>query len=214
VATAAALMVPVYWLIHGSVDWFWEIPALGAGAFAMLGLAAGSAPRPQRRPRTLALPWRIGLGAAGVVAALALLGPWVAERDMRAAAREWQASPDAAFRRLDRAKALNPLAERPYLYEGSISLRLGRIGPARAAYSEALERNRRDWYATLELGAIASMQGDRSTATRLLTRAAGLLPRDELTRAALRKVRSGGRVDVVKINRRLQSEARKLVDPR
>jgi hypothetical protein len=58
------------------------------------------------------------------------------------------------------------------------------------------------------------MQGDRSTATRLLTRAAGLLPRDELTRAALRKVRSGGRVDVVKINRRLQSEARKLVDPR
>jgi hypothetical protein len=214
VATAAALVVPVYWLIHGSVDWFWEIPALGAGAFAMLGLAAGSAPRAEGPPRRLGMPFRIGLGVVAVAAALALLSPWVAERDMRAAAREWRASPDAAFRRLDRAKALNPLAARPYLYEGSIWLRLGRLGAAREAYSEALERNERDWYATLELGAIASMQGDRPAATRLLSRAARLLPRDETTRAALARLRSGGRLDVRKINARLRAQTRKLVDPR
>ena len=32
-----------YWAVHGSVDWFWELPALAAPAFAWLGLAGGLA---------------------------------------------------------------------------------------------------------------------------------------------------------------------------
>jgi tetratricopeptide (TPR) repeat protein len=213
-------MVPVYWLVHGSVDWLWELPALGAAAFAMLGLAAGAAPRPQEpgrpaggRART-ATPARVALGLACAAAALGLLLPWLAERDMRRAARDWERSPDAAFQRLDRAKALNPFASRPYLYEATIAMRLGRIGPAGDAFAEALERNPRDWYATLELGAIASMRGDERTATRLLQRAARLLPRDPVTRDALRRVRSGRRVDVRRINARLREGGRKLVAPR
>ena len=47
----SALLLFVYWLVHGSVDWLWEIPALSAAAFAALGLfvgagAAGTAPSP------------------------------------------------------------------------------------------------------------------------------------------------------------------------
>src|SRR5204863_522494 len=52
-AAAAGLGAFVYWLVHGSVDWFWELPALGAAAFALGGIAAGLAPRrgvPMRRP--------------------------------------------------------------------------------------------------------------------------------------------------------------------
>jgi hypothetical protein len=214
VAAAAALMVPVYWLIHGSVDWFWEIPALGAGAFAMLGLAAGAAPRDERPPNRLGRPARIGLGVGAAVAVLALVGPWVAERDMRAAARGWRDSPDAAFRRLDRAEALHPLSARPYVYAGAIALRLGRIAPAREAFAAALDRDPRQWYSTLELGAIASMQGDERTATALLARAARLLPRDRTTKDALARVRKGGRVDVRRINRRLRDEASKLFNGR
>ena len=30
-----------YWMLHGSVDWLWEFPALGLGAFLLLGLAIG-----------------------------------------------------------------------------------------------------------------------------------------------------------------------------
>jgi len=41
---AAALAGFAYWLIHGSVDWFWEIAGLGAPAFALLGLACALAP--------------------------------------------------------------------------------------------------------------------------------------------------------------------------
>src|SRR5262249_32549029 len=29
----------IYWLAHGSFDWFWEFAGLGAPAFALLGLA-------------------------------------------------------------------------------------------------------------------------------------------------------------------------------
>jgi tetratricopeptide (TPR) repeat protein len=35
---AAALLPLVVWLVHGSVDWFWEIPALSGPAFGFLAL--------------------------------------------------------------------------------------------------------------------------------------------------------------------------------
>ena len=100
------------------------------------------------------------------------------------------------------------------LRDGAISLRLGRTRAARQAFAEALDRNPRDWYATLELGAIASMQGDRGAANKLLSRASRLLPRDQTTRDVLKRARQGERVDVLRINRRLQAEARKLINPR
>ncbi len=41
-AAAAGGMLPLLpWLVHGSVDWFWEVPALSGPAFAFLGMAAG-----------------------------------------------------------------------------------------------------------------------------------------------------------------------------
>jgi hypothetical protein len=40
----AALAGFGYWVVHGSVDWFWEFAGLGAPAFAMLGLACALAP--------------------------------------------------------------------------------------------------------------------------------------------------------------------------
>ena len=38
----AALLMPfIVWLIHGSLDWFWEVPALSAPALGFLGAAGG-----------------------------------------------------------------------------------------------------------------------------------------------------------------------------
>jgi tetratricopeptide (TPR) repeat protein len=37
---ATALLPLIVWLIHGSIDWFWEIPALSAPALGFLGVAA------------------------------------------------------------------------------------------------------------------------------------------------------------------------------
>jgi tetratricopeptide (TPR) repeat protein len=45
-AVAAAAMAGfVYWVVHGSFDWFWEFAGLGAPAFALLGIACALAPR-------------------------------------------------------------------------------------------------------------------------------------------------------------------------
>jgi O-Antigen ligase len=46
---AAALAGFGYWVVHGSVDWFWEFAGLGAPAFAMLGLACSLEPSRERK---------------------------------------------------------------------------------------------------------------------------------------------------------------------
>jgi tetratricopeptide (TPR) repeat protein len=38
-SAAAALLPAVVWLVHGSIDWFWEVPALSGPAFAFLAVA-------------------------------------------------------------------------------------------------------------------------------------------------------------------------------
>jgi tetratricopeptide (TPR) repeat protein len=61
--SAAALLPFVVWLIHGSVDWFWEIPALSGPALGFLAMAAALGSRP---PVALApLDTRLGGDAVG-----------------------------------------------------------------------------------------------------------------------------------------------------
>jgi tetratricopeptide (TPR) repeat protein len=214
-----------YWVLHGMTDWFWEWAGLGAPAFALLGLACALAPRTAtattdadaaddrawvRRPGAVTLV----LGAAAaVVAALVLAGPWLAERDVERAGQVWAQRPFEAYSRLDRAADLDPLSDRPASVKGSIALRYGDLNRARTAFSDALERNPRDQYATLELGAIASVQKDRAAAERLLGRAVALAPRDPTAREALKVVRDGGTVDIDALNTRIFSAADQLAGP-
>ena len=64
-ATAlTALATFVYWVLHGSVDWLYELPALAAPALAMLGVAGALSPRQRlaepRRGRSEARWWAVG----------------------------------------------------------------------------------------------------------------------------------------------------------
>jgi O-antigen ligase len=202
---AGALLSAVYWLVHGSLDWFWEFTGLGAIAFAALGLAAGlgdagSAPaaggRLGRLPVVLAL-----VGAC--VAALSLAAPWLSERYVHQAGSSWRADPESAFRALDRAASLNPLSAIPDLTAGTIAVRLGRLPEASDHFEAALERDPTAAYANLQLGAIASEQGRRAEALRQLRRAVALNPRYNVSRQALRAVRQGHRIEAAQINRRI-----------
>jgi tetratricopeptide (TPR) repeat protein len=204
---AGATMAFAYWLVHGMTDWFWEWAGLGAPAFALLGLACALAPRRAEeagaaaalaRPRTVVLS-----GAVLLAGAVAIAGPWLAERDMERAGAVFAARPFESYSRLDRAADLDPFSDRPALLAGSIALRYGDLGRARTAFSAARHRNPRGQYATLELGAIASVQGRRAEAGRLLTRAVALAPRDATAREALGVVRAGGIVDLSALNRRI-----------
>lgn len=222
VAGAAAIGF-AYWVLHGMTDWFWEWAGLGAPAFALLGLGCALAPRRAddadeegdggawvRRPGAVAT---VAGATAAVVAALLLAGPWLAERDVERAGKVWGQRPFEAYSRLDRAADLDPLSDRPALVKGSIALRYGDLGRAKAAFADALNRNPRGQYATLELGAIASVQRDRATAERLLARAVALAPRDATALEARKVVADGGVVDIDVLNGRIFSTGDQLDGP-
>ena len=114
-AAAAAAAVFVYWLLHASVDWFWEFPGLTAPALACLGLAAALAPREAavsasapKRGSAARRPVAVGAAAVLVALAIALALPWLAARAVDHAARTWKDDPNAALRELDRAETPQP----------------------------------------------------------------------------------------------------------
>jgi hypothetical protein len=210
-AAVAGVMIFTQWFVQGSADWFWEFPALGGAAFAMLALAGAPAPRGEPRPRS---DRRFGrrpatvLGVAVVaLCCLSLGAPWAAAILTDRAARGWPAHERAAFRQLDVAADLNPLSPRPALIEGTIALRRNRLDRARAAFAGALDRDPRDAYATLALGAIAS-QRDRAAALIFLRRAVKLNRQDAISIAALQTVRGGGRIDIPALLDQLAALAR------
>lgn len=219
-AAAAALSSFLYWLIHGSIDWFWEFPALGGAAFALLGIAAGLLPRPAESARETASTRRSWLtrarAAPAVVLALvlipavALAAPWFAEVEQQTAISQWQGDPAAAFDTLDSAASLNPLSATPKLLAGSIALRLGRRAQSEVFFRQALERDPDDAYAHLELGALVAERGRRSEALALLERAHQLDPRDDLTAGVLRRVRTGRPVNIARVNRQLAARSARL----
>ena len=201
-AAAIAVLPLVVWTVHGSVDWFWEIPALSGPAFAFLGLAGALTNPPAREePATPRAPRRDALGAlaagggaalvgaAVLLAALALALPYLAERDVARAGETWRAAPSAAFDRLDRARDLNPLSARPDLTAGAIALELGEPAIARRRFAAALEREQRNWFAAFARGLAASQLGERAAARADFLRARALDPREPLVLEALERVR-------------------------
>jgi len=218
-AAAAGVAVFVYWFVHGSVDWFWEIPALGGAAFALLGLAAGLAPRPPalrpaRRRRPLAAgPAGAAVAVAGaIVLGLSLAGPWLAELYTSQAIALWRYDDDRAFDKLDRAASLNPLSPAPDVAAGSIALRLDRPEEAESRFREALEREPGDSYSHLELGAIVFNDGRRAEGLRHLRRARRLDPHDEIIEGAVARARRGREIDIAAMNEAIATRYRELGD--
>jgi tetratricopeptide (TPR) repeat protein len=205
---AACLGAFAYWLLHASLDWLWEIPAVTGLALGLLAAAAGSASPPRATVGGVSrLAGAIGLVAV-VLAAASLVLPWVAELDARSASRNWPSDPAGAQQRLDRAERLNPLSPRAQLTSATISLRLGQNQAAARSFRAALEREPHNIYATFELGLIAAEQGRLGSARQILQRALRLSPRDVFTQEVLGDLRAGRRVRITEVNQRLLERAR------
>ena len=174
---AAAL----YWLIHGSAEWFWEMPVLAVTAFAFTGIAMRVGSRSEPAASVMRVPRAIWLtgGAVVVVAAVVSVAfPWLAARDIDAAIRGWPSDPAASFSRLERARSLNPLTDEADVFTGVIAGQFGRSRLQREAYVRALERNPRNWYPYLELGVLDARNGLREDGLRHLAAARVLNPRE------------------------------------
>jgi len=204
-ATAAAgAAIFAYWLVHGSVDWFWELPGLAAPAIASLALA-GTIVRPEVEGETAAFgrPAAVAGVAVCAVAAVSLLLPWLAAEEVNQAAREWRRDPGAAFARLDKARALNPLADDPDLVAGAIASRLGDRARMRRAFLRAADRNPHNWYAWLELGIAEALDGRRQSALGYLAKAQVLDPGEDVIASVSDSVQAGRPISPIEIDRKL-----------
>lgn len=198
-AVAAAAPV-LYFLAHGSVDWLWEIPAIGGAAVVFLGLAVtlayqGRAPaRTRRLPRPL-----VAAGASVLVAALAL--PWLSAHETASAGRGWVGDRASAYAELRLARRLDPLSDVPDQTEGVIAARAGDPARAARAFRRALARTETNWYSHLELSVATAALGDRVTARRELERALALNPREPLLALARRRLAAGHPLDQSALDR-------------
>jgi tetratricopeptide (TPR) repeat protein len=173
----------VYWLVHGSIDWLWEIPALGVSALALLGLASSLArSTPGETARTPAHSRAALAGAAALfaVAAASFAFPGLAALELERGVRAWPESPDRAVSHLERAHRLNPLSERADVVAGALAQHAGDTEQARTAFQRALERNPHDWYVHLQLALLAEEGGRSVEALARLERARSLNPREPL----------------------------------
>jgi hypothetical protein len=193
------------WLLHGLVDWLWEMPALGALGILLLAAGCGLAPRrpaSSRPPRRFLRYAAAGCGAVLVVAlAATLVFPWIAERDVRRAASLWRVNPSAAFSILSQAHDLNPLSNEADLVAGAIASRLHDYPRMRSSFAGAVTRSPDDWYANLELGISASLTGKRALAAASLRRAALLNPGDPIVRSVEATFNAGRRIDSDRVDR-------------
>lgn len=200
---ATSVVVFAYFMLHGALDWLWEFPALGAPAFALLGLATAVGARASG-PLRQGLPGALALVAGALLTLAILVGtvpPWLAERDLRHARTIAASNPAAALDRLDRAASLNPLSPLADKTAAVIERRQGWLGASEQRLRETLERDPGDPFVFLQLATIASATDRQQEAVRLIRRARALSPRDEVTRRVARQLEAGRHVSPDRVDR-------------
>ena len=192
--SSVALLPLIVWLIQGSVDWFWEIPALTGPALGFLGIAIALADAPCCKMPTITHRRRALLRGAGVLAItaslLALGFPYLALRELATASVIWPRNPAAAFRDFDRAAALNPLSPDPGRIGGTIALQLGQYENATKRFAQAISREPGGWFAWLGAGLADSALGHLAAAQHDLVMAAAIDAQQPVVRNALARLTS------------------------
>ena len=216
---AAALAPAAVWVVHGSIDWLWEYPALSVPALAFAGLATalraptgggGSVAWVAPKPRVPAWAGRVVVIAGALVAVVLLAPPWLAARERRDALATFRAEPAGALAALDRAASLAPLSAEPLVTEGLVALRVAGRDRATAAYEEALERDPGNWFAEFQLALIASEAGDRRTARARLRRCLELKKDDDVLAEAYERAAGPRPMTIAEADRKLLQQVQEV----
>ncbi|HWM56178.1 MAG TPA: O-antigen ligase family protein [Solirubrobacterales bacterium] len=215
VAAGTGVVVFAYFIAHGSLDWFWEFPALGAPAFALLGMATAISNHSGPGNETTA-GRRAAIGGSIVLAlvlATSLAVPWLAERELRSARELAGEDSAAALAKLDRAAELNPLSPLPDKTAAVIERQLGDLPGAERRFRETLEVDPGDPFVYLQLATIASATGRDREAMANIRRARELNPRDAVAKQVQRRLQVGQRVTPAEVDELILRDVERRIGP-
>jgi O-antigen ligase len=187
---AALFAATAAFAVTAGLDWFWEIAALGAVFFLAAGVLTAA------RCRQLAVApagpgngeeRRFGLAVAGLavawIAAVALIGPLLVEREINAS-QEAAATGNfaAAVEHANTARSIEPFAASPYVQLGLLAESQGDYETAAERFTQAIDREDRNWQLYYLRSRVEEEAGNPAAARADLNHARRLNPLDDCLR--------------------------------
>ncbi len=184
--SAVLLAVLAALAVGAALDWFWELTGIVAIFFLAAGVLVSArceqlAPGTERAAMTKSEGRRFGLALGGLavawVAALALVGPLLVEREIKAS-QEAAAEGDiaSAVSHADTARSIEPWAASPYVQLGLIAEFTGDYPTAVARLTQAIDREDRNWQLYYLRSGMRAQAGDPAGAEADLEQARQLNP--------------------------------------
>ena len=188
---AALFATMLAFAIGAGIDWFWEIAGLGALFFLAAGvLVAARCSQLALDPRRPTAPsdgrrYRFAVAglAVGWIAAIALVGPLLVDREIHAsqdAAAEGDVA--GAVDHASRARSIEPWAASPYVQLGLLAQLQGDFPGAIEQFTNAIEREDHNWQWYYLRSKVEHEAGEDTPAQADLERARQLNPRAECLR--------------------------------
>lgn len=151
---AVLLAVCLAFAIGAGIDWFWEIAAVGAifflAAGALVAARCGQLARARAEANGQGEQRRFGLAVGGLalawIAALALIGPLLVDREIDASnAAAADGKIESALDHADTARSIEPWAATPYVQLGLLAESQGDYATAGERLTQAIEREEDNW---------------------------------------------------------------------
>jgi O-Antigen ligase len=179
---AALLATMLAFAVGAALDWFWEIAGLGAVFFlaagALVALRCAQLRVAQPLPREGAYGAVIGGLALAWIAAVALVGPLLVDREIKASqSAAADGNLPSAVDHAENARAIEPFAASPYVQLGLLAELEGDPARAAALLSQAIDREDENWQLYHLRSRVRRKAGDATGAGADLERARELNPR-------------------------------------
>ncbi len=189
---AALFAATVAFAVVAGLDWFWEITALGAVFFLAAGvlvaarcaqLASPANSRPGAAGEERRFGLAVGVLAVAWIAAVALIGPLLVDREINAS-QDAAAAGDigSAVNHAKTARSIEPFAASPYVQLGLLAEGQGDYPTAIEHFTQAIDREDHNWQLYYLRSRVEEEAGDLAAARADLDRARRLNPLEECLR--------------------------------
>jgi O-Antigen ligase len=170
----AALLPLVVWMIHGSIDWFWEMPALSGPSLGFLAVAIGLGEQQRgflmsvEPSEPVRLRWKpVAVAVPLFLVCVTVLGfSYLSAREVSIATNIASRDPNEALHDLKLAADLNPLSSIAGRLAGTVALHEHEYAIAERRFEQSLSNQPEGWFSWLGAGLAASALGQRTTAHR------------------------------------------------